>query len=408
MARLFYDLETSGIDTKHQILTACFIITNDKFEIDEVLNFRVALNPLEIPAESAISVNAVDITQHMLHHSNRFPDLITEEEFAEKVNNLLENFLGNFDPLIGYNSNKFDIKHLRKVLIKWGYNPYYARNQFPMVDIYNHIKFLRLSKPKEFSDILDLKLGTIYARLIGKDARVLHEAEADVHHCIDVSKFLLENFDWDIVKENHKVNNLFAMMLIPGDVLMVANPHFDGPPFSKCIVHDANDSYILLEKTKLENLDENKFSLVHKNDFKIGKKISEVELSNPMSVQKYFDSFEDKKGVENFIYHLKFKDFNELKDIREYPDSYAIGPTFSHLGEMMNSQTFTRSRPIKHTDEGLEIDDFTDGEKWYIISHFKTYGLGEDDVFDGEKNEEKVKLLKEYKAAYKELFESLK
>lgn len=407
--RVFYDLETSGLDTKHQILTACFILTNDIFEIDKVLNFRVALNPLEIPAESAISVNAVDITQHMLHHKNKFPDLLTEEQFALKVNALLTKYLNKDSALIGYNSNKFDIKHLRKVLIKWGYNPYYSYNRFPMVDLYNHIKFLKLAKPKEFVGIENLKLGSVFKQLIKKEPTHLHEAEADVHHCVDISKFLLKEFDWDIVAENHKVNNLASLELVPGDIIMIANPYEQEVTFDKCIVHEITPSYTLLEKTILRNPEENKFVNVHKNDFRIGKKVGHEELKSPMTVDKYFASFEGNKGVESFVYHIKFDDFECLEEIRSEPGlGYLIDSNTTPLGELINSQIFTRERPIKHTEEGLVVDPLTEEEQAFIIRHFSQYGLGEDDVFLGEKNEDKVQLLREYKTAYKELYESLK
>jgi len=411
MARLFYDLETSGISTRHQILTACFIVCNDEYEIDNIFNFRVALNPLEIPDESAIFVNAVDITQHMLHHTNRFPDLITEEEFANKLHNLLSFYLEqNLSPLIGYNSNKFDIKHLRKVLIKWGYNPYYSYNRFPMVDLYNHVKFLKLSRPSEFDGIENLKLGTVYKQLVKKDTGILHEAEADVKYCVEIASFLREHYDWDIAKENHRVNNLFGMMLIPGDNVILANPHTEVPVFEKYIVHESNDSNILLEKVDLEK-DDKRFLVINKNDFGIGKHIGHKDISVPWTIDQYYKSFENEgttKFVEDFIYHIGFKDFKELANIRDNPDSYEIGPTFSHLGEMMNSQTFTRLRLIKHTDYGLAVDELSDGEQWYLISYFETYGLGdEEEKCEGKENADKVQLLKEYKAAYKELFSSL-
>lgn len=397
---IVYDLETSGLSTKHQILTACFIITNDAFEIDNVYNFRVALNPLEIPAESAIAVNAVDITQHMLHHKNKFDDLITEEEFARRLNNLLSTLLSSGAALIGYNSNKFDIKHLRKVLIKWGYNPYYNYNKFPMVDIYNHIKFLKLSKPKAFEGMENLKLGTVYKQLYGESAGTLHEAEADVHHCIDIAKFLLEKYGWDIVKENHKVNNLSTLDLRPGDVVALANPH--NSKFEKCIVHDVTDTYVLMEKLNAEPEDY-KFINIHKNDFAIAKKIDSSSLPQPVSINKYFASFdkEGERGVEEFVYHIGFKDFIALSG--EDNEISLINKT--HLDQLLNSQAFTRIRPIKHTTDGLEVGILSTAEKNFLKFYFTKYGMGENDVSDVKnENEDKVKLIKEYKAAYKELY----
>ena len=404
MSRIFYDLETSGLDTKHQILTACFIRTNDSFDIEKVYNFRVALNPLEIPAESAISVNAVDITQHMMHHKNKFEDLMTEGEFARAVNALLSKYLKKDSALIGYNSNKFDIKHLRKVLIKWGYNPYFNYNKFGMVDLYNHIKFLKLSKPAEFFKIGNLKLGTVYNQLTKKDHGILHEAQADVEYCVELAKYLLETFGWDIVAENAKVNNLGTLSLEPGDLLAVANPYEETVTFDKCIVHEVTPNYVLLEKCELKDENDFKFSNVHKNDFRIAKKIGKSKLENPMTVDGYFASFDGNRGVESFVYHIGFKDFDTLAD----GNHFDMWSNDTHLGELVNSQIFTRVRPIRHTEEGLDVDDLSEDEKDFICFHFDKYGIGEDDVFEGEKNLDKVQLLKEYKAAYKELYESLK
>jgi len=187
---------------------------------------------------------------------------------------------------------------------------------------------------------------------------------------------------------------------------MVANPFEQKTTFDKCIVHEVTKAYIVLEKKVLKDPSENAFMTVHKNDFRVGKKIGHDDVHDLMTVNKYFASFDGKKGVEDFVYHVGFKDFDKLADAREHQD--LIVTARSNLFDLLNSQTFTKIRPIRHTSEGLEVDDLSDDEKSFIQHYFNQYGMGEDDVFEGvAENKDKVQLLKEYKLAYKELYNSL-
>lgn len=402
--RLFYDLETTGLKTTNQILTACFITTDNSYNIVEICNYRIALNPLEIPAESAIAVNAVDITQHMINHTNRFSDLMTEEEFALAINEKLSNFLSEENSLIGYNSNKFDITFLRKVLIKWGYNPYYNFNKFPMVDLYHHISYVKLHKPYEFEGMKNSKLGTVYRQLFKEDPVVLHEAEADVLYCVKIAKFLLEKFGWDITLENNKVNNLFNGSFNKGDLIYLIDSRKRKGDILYTI-HDINKSKVLIEHTKTK-----KFSTVNKTDFALAKKIKTVELEEFKTLDSHFSTYEStrEKGVEEFVYHIQFKDFEVLANCRLDRIDDVCSNQEDHLTDLVNSQIITRVRPIKHTDEGIEVYNMSDSQKKFIIRYFEKYGLGENDSFDGEANQDKVKLLRDYKVAYRELVESLK
>lgn len=399
---VFYDLETTGIETKHQILSACFIKTDKDFNIKDVQNFNVALNPLEIPAESAILTNSVDIRKYFLHSKHRHPDLITEKEFADKLNTY---FLGTIQKnynLIGYNSNKFDIQHIRKVLIKYGYSPYYKYNQFEMIDLYNHIKYISIVYPAVLRDIKDLKLGSVYQHLIKKPANSQHEADADTKVCIELAKHLKFNLDWDIVKENYKTNNIFELELSSGDIIISANPN---RTLTKYFVHDTNKNYILLESIPKED-EESHFRLVKSSDFTIAKKTEGYYPGPFKTIEESFDEMPD-NGVENFIYKVKFNDFEYLKKsyLKKSVDSKTCFKDLeSPVGQMKAYQEFTNNRPIKHTDNGLDVDDFSNDEIKFMKLYYNLY-LKEE--LEKRSDEPILQFLNEYKEAYLELFKSL-
>lgn len=419
---IFYDLETTGLDSKHQILSACFVKTDDNFEITEILNFNVALNSLEIPAESAIAVNSVDITKHMIDHKNKFDNLISEEEFARQINTLFLKTLQYGHKLIGYNSNKFDIKHIRKVLIKYGYNPYYNYNKFEMVDILNHVKYLRLTKRKIFDGIENLKLSSVFKHLIGEEAKGQHEAESDVLNCVTIAKHFVEHHNWKITERNDEVNNLFTMCVKPGDEVVLANPYSktskDIDAFIRYQVQDVTKNYILLknlEPEKYENnhhgIDQNDYRVINKNDFCLAKLVLDVEtpIKGLKTVDQYYAEFED-KGIENFIYGIKFGGFDELARVRSH---YGLDfdTTSNELNQIKASQIFSRVRPIRHKTNGVQYDEILETESFrkFFVFYYDKYLKEEMDKTYPEADEKSkvIKLIRDYKSAYKELYEVL-
>lgn len=422
---IFYDLETTGLEMKNQILSASFILTDDDFEIIEKKNFNVALNPLEVPAESAIVVNAVDITKHMHGHSNRFEDLITEEAFAQKINRFFISTLGskgNYN-LVGYNSNKFDIKFLRKVLIKYGYNPYYNYNKFGMIDILNHIKYIKCIKPKEFAKLENLTLGNAFDHLLSKKAKGLHEAESDVISCIEIAKALKSKYKWDIIKNNSRINSLNSMKSIAGDILVLLNPYSntatDKNGYIKYQVHDSNGNYILLkciEKDKLTPYEDGtiaEFKLITKNDFCLAKFMENKPLIDKQkSIDEYFSESPD-TGVENFIYDIKWNDFDVLYDLTKALETdIEFDPTSSKLNQIKASQIFSRARPIHHIDSGVQYDHVLEQEEFkkFFLFYYEKYIAEEMNKEYKEVetiNSKELQLIREYKAAYKELYDKL-
>lgn len=420
---MFYDLETTGLDTKHQILSACFVTTDNWFNVKKIKNFNVALNPLEIPAESAIAVNAVDITKHMIGHDNRFEDLLSEEDFAAELH---EMFIATLDKgtysLVGYNSNKFDIKHLRKVLIKYGYNPYYNYNKFGMIDILNHAKMLRIKTPTLFTDIPNLKLSSVYKHLLGKEAKGQHEAESDVLNCVELCRELKSKIEWDIVEKNAHVNNAFRLKLVRGDIIALANPYAEwltNPNgIIKYQVHDTSNSYILLKCTEQEKLESDyEFKLISKNDFCLAKLVETgIELKEFITLENHFSSNLD-SGVENFIYDVKFKDIALLASTRRkhQTNMFIQGQiaTNSAVEQMIASQMFSRARPILHTNDGVQYENFLEENihyrKFFIYYYEKYLAIEINKEYpDVDQNLPVVKLIKEYKNAYKELYDILR
>ena len=412
---IFYDLETTGISTKHQILTACFIMTDGMFNIEHVKNYKIALNPLEIPAESAIAVNSVDITKHMIDHKNKFDDLITEEQFAYELNEFFLETLGIGYNLIGYNSNKFDIKHIRKLLIKYGYNPYYNYNKFGMIDLLNHMKYFKITKPNVL-DIDSLTLGNVYNELVGEMAVGLHDAESDVISCVKIAKVLLDKFNWNIVDKNYKTNNLFELNVNPGDIISIINPYFSekSEKLYDYQVHCVDKNSILLKLCDTVESKNKNFKVVTRNDFCLAKiKLRDAEMEYTIkTTNQYYSEFPE-SGVENFIYSIQFKDFPALKLSGSVFD---IKWTNSPFSQLLSSQIFTKIRPIRHTTDGLEYDSeiFEYPEiKQFFIKYYDTYLKEEMDkeypeIDTMKTGDSVVQLIKDYKTAYKELYDNLK
>lgn len=401
MSYIFYDFETTGLDTIHQILTACFIETDKNFNITSKRNWNVALNPLEIPSEHAINVTGIDIRNHMYEHGAKHHDLVTETQFAHELNDFLGARL--FDPLsalIGYNSNKFDIKHLRKVLIKYGYNPYYNYNNFAMVDIFNHTKLLVIGSSIP-ADIENLQLGTVYQKIFGRKSPNAHNAEADVMMCIEIAQ-RLKKTNYDIVLNNGKTNNLFSKALKPGELVYTVNPYSESrKEMDKHIVHDIQKNYILLEQLDQE---EKKFRAVSRNDFCLCKTEHESIDIDTITLEQHFASGES-RGTENFIYDIKFQDFKVLADT---PYDTFIIPMESPLDEILNSRSFTSIRPIEHHSHGFEYN-MTEDQKQYFLWHYETYMKKELETTYPEMNEnlEAVQLVKDYKQTYKDLYHEI-
>ena len=98
---LAFDTETSGLDpTKHNLLTACFIVLNDNLvEIDR-LNLNIKYNEYNITIK-AMEINKIDLIKH--HNCSSSVDLKT-------ARSLLLDFLKK--------NKRMLLKKLRKIKVR--------------------------------------------------------------------------------------------------------------------------------------------------------------------------------------------------------------------------------------------------------------------------------------------------
>lgn len=199
MKTIFYDLETTDLNTVGQILNYAFV------EIDEHWNFRscfrgtIKLSPLQLPNPHAICATQTDVIEH-----NRAADL-TESDAMAQIQKYLSNIIEWEDTrLVGYNSNRFDLPYLRTSMIRNGLNPYFG-GSVKYGDLLHVVKRLCCDNP-EFVEKLEkkengkpsLKLESV-ARAFGLlTEEQKHESLADVMLTIELAKHIHKNYGIDV------------------------------------------------------------------------------------------------------------------------------------------------------------------------------------------------------------------
>lgn len=408
MKNIFYDFETAGLNTFNQILTACFIITDNEFNILEKYNYKIGLNSLSLIDPSALIANQIDVRDHFLENETVAPLLISEEEFAEQVNLLLTETLGTGNyRLCGYNTNKFDIKFLRTLLIKYGYNPYYNYNQFEMIDLYVIAQYLKCFDSPLLKDCENLKLGTIVSKLgIEVPGGTMHEAETDVLATINFAAKIAEKYS--IPSLARDCNNAFDYGLFAQDVIQLHN----NP--DEYLVHDINQKYILLE-----NLTEEKnypFKLITRNDFCViqYRNAEQSKIRPRITIKEYFENRDTEVGVqepEANIYTLRFDDIPKLRDARfSTADKISADWNNNHVTKLTASLRFNRARHIKHTLNGILLHELDQNEKDFFCYYYETYNKYTDRAIDDNSEEETevTKAVKDYIKTYGEIYEFCK
>ena len=212
MNYVFYDFETTGLDTKFsQPIQIAAIAVDENFElIDEPINVRCKLKDGVIPNPSALLVQKVPI------------DLLKNEQSFYTMMDIIHKKFTSWGPaiFIGYNSIRFDEEILRSSFFQSLYDPYLTNtNNNSRTDLFKIV--LGLSALKE--SILDIplndkgrpsyKLENI-AKNNGVEHISAHDALSDVYATIGVAKIIKDKAPdyWNECMQIHSHKNLMEYL----------------------------------------------------------------------------------------------------------------------------------------------------------------------------------------------------
>ena len=101
-------------------------------------------NRMELPACGAILVNQLSIQRCMNDGQRECDAAITIHQFLQQCTQDHGHV-----PLVGFNSARFDFKHVEKLLLKHGLSPTFY-GKITSLDIYQYSKYCALTEPDKF------------------------------------------------------------------------------------------------------------------------------------------------------------------------------------------------------------------------------------------------------------------
>ncbi len=175
-----YDFETSTKELLGQITAYSFHLLDSEWQLIDRLTGYVQLNRTEIP-----DLDATLITQLSPYFLNKngLPEPVVARLIFQFLSTCVIRY-GHVN-LVGYNANHFDLKFLRSLLIRYGYNPYFY-GKIKNIDAYHFAQYVALANPETFPWQTDengnwqFKLETIARRHGLLSAAQRHDADADV------------------------------------------------------------------------------------------------------------------------------------------------------------------------------------------------------------------------------------
>ena len=224
MNYVFYDFETTGLDTKFSqpIQIAAIAVDEDFVQIDDPINLRCKLKDGVIPNPSALLVHKVPI------------DLLKNEQSFYSMMDYIHKKFTSWGPaiFIGYNSIRFDEEILRSSFFQSLYDPYLTNtNNNSRADLFKIV--LGLSALDE--NILNIPLNdkgkpSYKLENIAKNNNIehltAHDALSDVYATMGVAKIIKENAPeyWNECMTTNSHKNLMEY-LMSDDYFFSASEH---------------------------------------------------------------------------------------------------------------------------------------------------------------------------------------
>ena len=268
MISVFYDLETTDLDTVGQILNFAFLAVDDDLHPIESISANIKISRLQLPRVKAILTNRTNVLEHqkVATHSER------EAVFYinDFLNRIVAGAYGEPVALIGYNSSSFDLDFLRTVFIRNGINPYHRgviHKDLLLVSRYL-MAFNDTFREKIFAAADGTKVSLrleVLCKLFGLlDGAQDHESLSDVLLTIELAKVFKTTFGVDVrtfepyqVKELHTSRKGIAHALAE-PLSSQFNPDKRCRTYPAALL-DANERYALW-------IDLEKFAALRKKD----------------------------------------------------------------------------------------------------------------------------------------------
>lgn len=179
---LVFDTETGGLSTDCSLLTAYFVVLNEKLEVQETLSLVLRPeNGAYIVDASALDVNKINLIEHD-------KVAVPYTRGAQLLLDLLARYTldGNKLTPIGWNIISFDLPFIHAYLVdKKTWERYCS---YHIVDLCSSAKFLQIAGvlPKGRLRLKDV------ADFFGLDTSMLHTAKQDTVLTIEVGRKLVE------------------------------------------------------------------------------------------------------------------------------------------------------------------------------------------------------------------------
>ncbi len=191
--RILYDFETSSRELIGQILSYSFWVVDEALDPIDILNGNIRLNPTEFPELDAILITKINLDQ--LQATG-----ISEAQAASNIHHFLNRCIQKYGmcTLTGYNSNQFDLKFLRTLLIKHGLNPYFF-GKLVNIDVLHYVHYVAMEFQHHYPWVNAGAYWTFSMESVATAHGVLttaqsHEAESDVRLMRDLIRVIQERY----------------------------------------------------------------------------------------------------------------------------------------------------------------------------------------------------------------------
>lgn len=224
---IFYDLETSDQNTVGQILNYAFIAIDQDWQVVGTCSGDVRISRLQLPRAGAILANRVNVLEHQKNTATT--ELEAMIEIQEFINEMIA-CSGQSVTLIGYNSDRFDLRYLRTSFIRNGVNPYFNRKLLPR-DLLIVSRKLAVSNPDfprlasaQDPEKLSLRLETLTQYFGLLEGEQTHTSLDDVRITIDLARLYHEKYNIDVrIYEGYEISSDPE----PGTIVSRKTPAYD-------------------------------------------------------------------------------------------------------------------------------------------------------------------------------------
>lgn len=376
MATIFFDLETTDLNSVGQILNYAFVEIDDNWTVKSVLRDKIKISRLQLPSPYAILASQTNVTKHEAEAND--PEHIAMVKIQKYLQSIVE---WDETRLIGYNSNSFDVPYLRTSMIRSGLNPYFG-GSIKYGDVLHAVRRLACDNAdfyeklhKKPSGVPSFKLESVAKSLglMDANAKQDHESLSDVLLTIKLAEHLAKNYsidvrtynsyevtknNFDVVKvfpfvdqNNQKVADEYCYMALleqnKTQALWINLKKFeDGLGKGAVSWYNKNTSQFFVDKVLRGDQ--------HKNRADIARKaLSDVHLDN---------FWPDKNcDVEQFIYMMPINHISALYDAIWRKDLFLIKETKSKYA----SQLY-----LRHLMNTSDIDQVENQIKDYALYRY--------------------------------------